>query len=274
MRFTAMMLALLTFTMAYGQAAVVTPDLVHPSGAIGQIDLPRSQHMKNTGGIGPGGPGTGAGLCVFTSIQHAARWHNIPVFMAEFQKWMMNMPGGGHPSKVDQMIKTFCREKGIHQPPPYMQDTSGDLNLLASVVQHGYMPGITYCFSPTGRYSGQYIAHMVNCVAARAGPQKNLWAILDNNYPGTIEWMDEKTFARTFIERGGGWFFIWLAPPPPPPPLNLSTIRHGIRTVTMQEGTKLPVPHTTMAAIPVELWLGNSKRRQSCCCNDIREWDA
>ena len=33
-------------------------------------DLPALEHMKNTGGS------DGAGLCVFTSVEHCARWQN------------------------------------------------------------------------------------------------------------------------------------------------------------------------------------------------------
>jgi len=56
-------------------------------------------------------------------------------------------------------------------------------------------------------------------VAARAGGQR-LWAILDNNYPGTIEWMTEDQFRRAYTGLGGGWAVILLAPGPPPPPWN------------------------------------------------------
>jgi hypothetical protein len=60
---------------------------------------------------------------------------------------------------------------------------------------------------------------MVNCVDARAGPARR-WAILDNNYPGTIEWMTEDQFRATYTGLGGGWTVILLKPGPPPVPRN------------------------------------------------------
>lgn len=213
-RSIALFCLLMSCLLAHGQQACVTDGIVHPSGVVGNIDLPLSDHMKNAAGS------DGSGLCVFTSIQHAARWHYINEFMRDFQRWMMTQPGGGHPSKVDAKILEYCKVKGIQKPPDYLQNTAGNIDLLAFAVQKGYMPGVTYCISPTGRYGGKVIAHMVNCVAARCGPNRDMWAILDNNYPGTIEWMTEAQFIRSFKGNSGGWFFIWLAPPPPPIPKN------------------------------------------------------
>jgi hypothetical protein len=77
---------------------------------------------------------------------------------------------------------------------------------------------VTYSSSPTGRYGGSRIAHMVSLVHA----DDRWFAVLDNNYPGAnlIEWMTPQEFQRTWTGMGGGWAVILLAPPPPPPPVN------------------------------------------------------
>ncbi len=181
-----------------------------PDGTEVDCDLPAERHMKNVGGS------DGAGLCVFTSIGHAADWCNEPALI-DFQRWMRSKPGGGYPEKVTRMIREKCQAAGVPEPP-YLQDQSGDLGLLALAVQRGHLACVTYGISPTGRYGGR-IAHMVNCVAARAGPQK-LWAVMDNNFPGTIEWMSEEDFRRAYTAGGGGWCVILLKPGPPPPPRN------------------------------------------------------
>lgn len=181
----------------------------HGSGAEVDCDLPAERHLKNKGGS------DGAGLCVFTSIDMASDWHSEPVLQG-FRDWMTKYPGGGYPSKVSEMIRRISTERGLPEPK-YIQLQGSDLEVLAAAVQRGHMACVTYGISPTGRYNGQTIAHMVNCVAARAGSQK-LWAILDNNYPGTIEWMTESQFARAYTTNGGGWSVILLKQGPPPVP--------------------------------------------------------
>jgi hypothetical protein len=187
--------------------AAATAGPVAPDGTEVDCDLPVALHLRNRGGS------DGAGLCVFASMSHAGRWHTEPVFTAAFEH-MFRYPGGGYPSKVDAVVKRIATEKNL-PVPAYLQVESGDLDLLADAVQRGHLIGVTYSWSPTGRYGGRQIAHMVNCVAARAGPAK-LWAVLDNNYPGDVEWMDEKNFARSYTGIGGGWSVILLLPPPPP----------------------------------------------------------
>ena len=174
------------------------------------VDFPPERHQKNKGGS------DGAGLCVFTSIGQAADWHGHDKLI-DFRDWMTRHPGGGYPSKVDKMLAKFCADRGV-PVPKYLQVESNDLDIIADAVQRGHMVAITYCRSPTGRYGGQRIAHMVNLVAARAGPGK-AWAIHDNNYVGVnqIEWMTEEQFRQTYTGMGGGWSFIWLDPGPPPP---------------------------------------------------------
>lgn len=181
-----------------------------------QCDLPGELHKRNTGGIGPRGPGSGAGLCVFTSIEHSAIHQNVPELLG-FQKWMTHRPGGGYPEKVDKMVSVFCKERGV-PVPRYLQVEGGDMEILKLACKTGRMPGVTYCWSPTGRYSGKYIAHMVNIVHA-----SDEWAcVLDNNYPGEdrYEWMSWSEFRKTFMGNGGGWAVILLPPGPPPAPTN------------------------------------------------------
>lgn len=185
-------------------------------GIVVDTDYPESRRMKNVGGS------DGAGLCVFTSMAHAFDWHSLE-FGREFREWMRRRPGGGWAEKVTRELRAFCAERNIDMPdilqvyPTSEMKLAKIIDLMAETVQSGHMVGLTYCYSPTpGRYNGT-IAHMVNCVGARLGPQRNIWAILDNNYIDGIQWMDEATLAKVFGGNGGGWFIAVLNRPDPPP---------------------------------------------------------
>jgi hypothetical protein len=80
------------------------------------------------------------------------------------------------------------------------------------------MPAVTYSFSPSGRYGGQRIAHMVSLVHA----DERWFCVLDNNYIGAdaYEWLSPQEFARTYAHGGQGWSVILLDPGPPPLPRN------------------------------------------------------
>jgi hypothetical protein len=192
-------------------AAAVVGGPIHPDGTEVDCDLPVERHQKNLGGS------DGAGLCVFTSLGMAADWCSEAA-LVDFRDWMRRHPGGGYPEKVTRMIRQLCQERGVPEPR-YLQLQGDDVETLAKAVRQGHLACVTYSRSPTGRYGGQRIAHMVNCVAARAGPNKH-WAILDNNYPGSIEWMSEAEFRASYTGLGGGWAVVLLREGPPPVPRN------------------------------------------------------
>ena len=179
-----------------------------------QCDLPTELRLKNKGGSdGRGGPGTGSGLCVFTSINHSAHWQNVDA-LKDFRDWMTKLPGGGDPEKVDRMIEKKCKELGMPKPE-YIQVERADLDILLLALKTGRMPSITYAYSPTGRYNGKRISHMVSLVHL-----DDKWAgVLDNNYPDALEWLTPDQLRKTF-KQGSGWCVILLAPPPPPVPKN------------------------------------------------------
>jgi hypothetical protein len=203
---------LLTYlSLLLATAAAVVGGAVHPDGTEVDCDLPIDRHQRNMGGS------DGAGLCVFTSIGMAADWCSETP-LVDFRDWMRRRPGGGYPEKVTRMIRELCKERGIAEPR-YLQLQGDDVELLAQAVRQSHLACVTYSRSPTGRYGGQRIAHMVNCVAARAGSSRH-WAILDNNYPGSIEWMSEDEFRASYTGLGGGWAVILLKEGPPPVPRN------------------------------------------------------
>jgi hypothetical protein len=182
---------------------------VSPDGIRATVDLPVSQHMKNTGGSdGPRGPGSGSGLCVFTSLQHSAYWQNIRT-LDGFREWMTHKPGGGYPQKVDKMLAQFCREKGVTLPP-YVQHTGGDAAFLELALKTGRMPAVTYC----GRddFYPFTIAHMVSL----AYLDDKQAAIIDNNRPGYWLWMSRGDFLARWRGNSGGWGVVFLAESPPP----------------------------------------------------------
>lgn len=173
-------------------------------------DLPRKFHLRNVGGS------DGAGLCVFCSLQHASVWQHQWVTQDIF-KWMQSKPGGGWPQKVDSVIAKMAKEQN-RSVPAYVQIQDKDLEILKLACRTGRMPSITYNYSPTGNYKGRFIEHMVSLVHA-----SDLWfAVLDNNFPDDIEWMDPGTFQNVYTRMGrrNGWSVIFLDPGPPPPPKN------------------------------------------------------
>jgi hypothetical protein len=144
-------------------------------------------------------------------MKHSGIWADEPIFSGLFE-FMFTRPGGGYPQKVDQMIDAFCKEKGTAKPL-YIQVEGTDLAILKTACQAGLMPAVTYSFSPTGRYGGRRISHMVSLV----GAGEKWFVILDNNYPKSFEWMDEATFRKTYAP---GWAIIPLKLGPPPIPRN------------------------------------------------------
>lgn len=191
-----------------------------------QIDLPGSQHLRNKGGNDRtrnnprGEPGKGSGLCVFTSIDHCARWANV-TSLIDFRDWMTTKPGGGWPQKVDTMIAQKCKELNV-APPEYIQLEGGRelLDILRAALASGRLVGVTYSYSPTGRYGGQKISHMVNLCHLDSQHA----VILDNNYiepkEAAYEWLTIDEFVRTFTGGRAGWAFVLLDAGPPPLPFN------------------------------------------------------
>jgi hypothetical protein len=164
-------------------------------------DLPVSERMRNVGGR------DGAGLCVFTSIQNAARYQN-ELRLVNFQADMRREPGGGYPAKVDTMIAKYG--KGT----PYLQYEGKDPSILKAALATGRMPSVTYN-GHDPHYAGT-IAHMVNLIHLDAN-----WAVvLDNNFVGEnqLVWLTPDDFYRRWRGNGGGWSVVLLSPPPPPVP--------------------------------------------------------
>lgn len=166
-------------------------------------DLPVSERMRNVGGR------DGAGLCVFTSIMHSARWQNEQRLW-NFQADMRKEPGGGWPGKVDTMIARYG--KGT----PYLQYEGGDPAILEVALATGRMPGVTYN-GHDPHYRGS-IAHMVSLIYL----DKTQAVVLDNNFVGEHElvWMSRDEFLSRWRGSGGGWAIVLLSPPPPPVPTN------------------------------------------------------
>lgn len=195
-----------------GHAAIVAGGPSHDGEQI-TCDLLEQKHLKNTGGIGPLGPGSGAGLCVFTSIEHAAHYQNCRELWG-FQKWMTSRPGGGYPEKLADMIGRYCQERNM-PVPDYIQHTGGDMDFLRLALKTGRMVSVTYAGRDGVYYSGR-IAHMVNLVHL-----SKKWAvILDNNNPGRYLWMSPDEFRERWLDMSGGWAVVLTTAPPSPIPSN------------------------------------------------------
>lgn len=171
------------------------------------IDLPRSCRKKNIAS-------RGLGCCVFRSGDYAGHWDNEPELydLPERMK-AAGVPGGGYPKKVDEIFKRFCPHVR------YIQDTSGDPEILKAILASGRGACITYDgFDP--HYGQHSIAHMVFLVHF-----SDNWAcISDNNFIEENEfvWMSPAELVKRWKGGGGGgWVYCLLKPPPPPVPHNL-----------------------------------------------------
>lgn len=173
-----------------------------------QIDFPLTEHITNIGS-----KKDGAGMCVMSSIEMAARWSNLES-MRGLRDWCAKEPGGGWPEKVDKQLAKYVKEFKVTPKPSYIQYEGKDPQILRAALETGRFPAITYSGKDKVRYSGT-IAHMV-CLAHL---DDNFAAIWDNNgKPGELIWMNTKEFMDRWTDGSSGWTFIWISPPPPPLP--------------------------------------------------------
>ena len=198
---------LLLFSVQMPSAVAERATIGGPTGPDGTevaCDLPALEHIKNVGGR------DGAGLCVFTSIEHSGRWQNCEGLRG-FQAKMRSELGGGYPEKVDHMMRKYIPEA------KYIQYSGNDPAVLDLAIKTGRMPAVTYGYSE--RYGGR-VAHMVNLVHI----DEKVACILDNNFIGAdrLEWMSRGEFLRRWKLDGGGWAVVVLNPPPPPVPANMT----------------------------------------------------
>lgn len=176
------------------------------------VDLADSQHLDNKGGS------DNQGLCVFTSIDHAARYQSCEALIG-FRDFMRRYPGGGWPQKVSEYIPRMAASRGL-SVPDYVQHTGGDMEFLKLALKTGRYVCVTYAGSDGVFYRGP-ISHMVNLVHL-----SDEWAVIhDNNngnlgFPHQYLWMTPAEFRSRWLARDGGWAIVLLAPPPPPIPIN------------------------------------------------------
>jgi hypothetical protein len=169
-----------------------------------QCPLPPEFHIRNKGGI------DGAGLCVWASINHAAYWQNVEKLKGIFE-YMRTQPGGGWYQKVEKYMKKFNYDNYIQ-----VEGMENCIKLLEYAAKTNRMACITYGWDR----SGAKIAHMVNCVF-----YGDMCCALDNNYPGTWEWMTKDEFLKRLksAHLGGdaSWVIVLLDDPPPPVPIGI-----------------------------------------------------
>lgn len=174
-------------------------------------DLLEKDHIPNIGS-----KVDGAGMCVMSSIEMAARFCGMDQYRG-LRDWCASEEGGAYPSKVDKQLAAFCKAKNL-PPPQYVQYEGPEPGpIVEASLSSGRMACITYGWSP--RY-GKQIAHMVNLVKFGG----KYATVLDNNFTGVnrYEWMDrEELLRRLGYPRNKGWVFVWLAPPPPASPRNI-----------------------------------------------------
>lgn len=178
-----------------------------PDGAEPQIDFPDGEWMKNIGSRLDG-----AGMCVFTSFEHSARWAGLEEFRG-FRDWCaQRYPGGGFPEKLQKLIDAYCKAKGI-TPPTVIQYEGESTAVIEAALKQGLLPCNTLYSSP--RYGRGTIYHMTNI----AHLDEKSGAILDNNFK-PLEWADRQTTVGRMKLRGKLWCVVLVAAGPPPFPQN------------------------------------------------------
>lgn len=165
-----------------------------------QVDLPVSLRRKNVGGS------DGAGLCVFTSIEEAARAQNVEALYF-LQDLMRKEKGGGWPEKVDEMMKKYA--PGVR----YLQYQGKDPSVVKLALKTNRLPCVTLSWSE--RYGGK-VAHMVTSPFLDQG----YGMFLDNNFiaDDQLEGMSEAEWVRRWSLGGGGWCVVLLDVGVPPVP--------------------------------------------------------
>ncbi len=171
-----------------------------PDGRWIRCDMTMNLFMRNTGGS------DGAGLCVFTSIQHSVHYQGLGLY--GFRKFMESKPGGGWPQKVDRMLKEFASARNLRIPPYRHLYGLQSINEVKMAVNKGYMVCTTWG-TDYSHYGGQTIAHMVNMVYL-----DDEWgAILDNNFINEFLWVKRPSFDKYVAWTGGrndgAWFIIF-----------------------------------------------------------------
>lgn len=185
------------------RSSIITDEPVYENYEV-QCPLPEEFHIRNKGGI------DGAGLCVWASINHAAYWQNVDKLKDLFN-YMRTQPGGGYPSKVKRYMEKLGYSNYIQ-----VEGMENCIKLLEYAAKTNRMACITFGKDRSGRL----IAHMVNCVFFN-----EMCCVLDNNYPGTWEWMTKtELLNRLKAEHLGGdnsWVIVLLDDPPPPIPVGI-----------------------------------------------------
>lgn len=186
----------------------VSPDGKEP------VAIPFPVELRRENIVSP--RGSNQGCCVHTSAHHIALWQSIPQWK-EFPAWVQSkgIPGGANPGLFKQRTTAICKERGLPEPA-YIQVTGGKnvVDMIKLALRTGRKVGATYCYSPTGRYGGARIAHMLNVVHCT-----DQWvAVLDNNYIDKLEWIPADQFLPVLAGRSGqdGWIIVALNPGPPP----------------------------------------------------------
>lgn len=176
------------------------------------IDLPKDLHVRNTAGIDQ------AGLCVWASMQMHANWLGCRPLMDAMIR-MQKEKGGGWPERVTEKMKQWAPDV------PYVQYEGKDPAILDIAMKTYRGACVTYGHGEryvSPKNTSGTIAHMVFLSHLDPpGTNKPMAAIIDNNFPGTWEWMSRDEFLERWKHPGGsGWAFVILTPPPPPPPSN------------------------------------------------------
>src|SRR4051812_18534744 len=114
MRWIAILLLLAVPSLSYAQLDKSWVNSVTDKGVSITCDLPESQQMKNIGSRVDG-----AGMCVMSSIEMAARYQNLEELRG-LRDWASQFRGGAYPQKVDQQLAQYFKLKNI-TPIPYMQ---------------------------------------------------------------------------------------------------------------------------------------------------------
>lgn len=171
-------------------------------------NLPRECRKRNISS-------RGLGCCVFRSGDYAGHWQDEPEMYDLPEKMVKaGIPGGGWPEKVDSVLRQLAPH--VH----YVQDVSGDPEVLKAILASGRIACVTYDGHDPHYGPNTSIGHMVCLVAF--DPASGWACVSDNNFieDDQYVWMSLDEFVKRWKGKGGGWTYCLLNSAPPPAPHN------------------------------------------------------
>ena len=177
------------------------------------VDIPDEDCQPNAAGIPGPGEKEGSGLCVWATLQMAARWQGIRELDDLFE-YMKTQTGGGWPERVERILKErapgldFSQYEGDN-PVPFIEAALRTGRPVCSTYGYGEL-----YLNSAGQMT--QISHWILIV----GLNGEWGQIKDNNDAFHVTWIKRtELIKRIKYPKGKAWLAVLMPPPPPPIPV-------------------------------------------------------